>query len=405
MSLDHIIVITDTGVVNGGLAYVAVESALGLARQGHRVTFISGTEAVDPRLEEASGLEVVKLGREAFLDRPDRKQAAIDGIHDREVQRRLEALLQSRPKEGTVVHLHGWVKVFSPSAISAIEHAGLPWIFTAHDYFGACPNGAFYQYPAQKICTLSPLGARCLTTNCDSRSYPMKLWRSVRSFSQAHILGKARHLRAIVYPSDFTRKVLAPHLPKVAAEVPTSPMRIEQRPLAPWSEDGPIVFAGRISPEKGCHLLAEAGRLLGRSVTLIGDGPALAELQERYPEHSFLGWQPQSFVWDFLPTAGCLVFPSVWYETAGLTALEAMALGCPVIVPNGIATTEYVQDGVTGTIFERGDAASLAEAIKKTLPRGEELRRTAYSRYWAAPWTVERHCRELIRIYGQALVD
>ncbi|KAF0092996.1 MAG: group 1 glycosyl transferase [Puniceicoccaceae bacterium 5H] len=406
MSSLHLIVITDTGVINGGLAYVAVESALGMADRVGWLTFISGTDEVDVRLEAHPRIEVVKLGRTAFLDRPDRLAAAAEGVRDRSVQQRLEAILRELEPQGpALIHLHGWVKVLSPSAIAAIEASGLPWVFTAHDYFPACPNGAFYQYPAQQVCHLKPLGVSCLATHCDSRSYPHKVWRAARSAYQNAILKRAGQLRAILYPSRFTQEKLQPLLPDAKPWVVDSPMSVQRFPLAPWSPEGPITFVGRISPEKGCHLLAEAGRRLGRVVTFIGTGPALEGLKQQYPEHDYRGWQPQSFVWEFLRTAGCLAFSSVWYETAGLTALEAMALGCPVVVPTDIATTEFVEHGVTGLHFERGEVTALIAAIERALEEGEALRQAAYEHYWQYPLSVESHCTQLMEIYAGVTAD
>ena len=69
----HVVIVADHAHVNGGQAKVAIDSAVGLAERGQRVTFFAAVAPVDPRLREA-GVEVVSL------DQPDvetaRSQAA-----------------------------------------------------------------------------------------------------------------------------------------------------------------------------------------------------------------------------------------------------------------------------------------------------------------------------------------
>ena len=63
--------------------------------------------------------------------------------------------------------------------------------------------------------------------------------------------------------------------------------------------------------------------------------------------------------------ARTLVFPSLWYEGLGLTALEAKAMGTPVIVSDICAAREQIADGAEGLWFRSGDAASLAGALER----------------------------------------
>ncbi|WP_283180096.1 hypothetical protein [Gemmobacter sp. 24YEA27] len=57
-------------------------------------------------------------------------------------------------------------------------------VLHAHDYFLACPNGAFFDYRAGVTCDLSPMSLGCVTCNCDKRSAAQKLWRVARQAVQ-----------------------------------------------------------------------------------------------------------------------------------------------------------------------------------------------------------------------------
>jgi uncharacterized protein (TIGR00725 family) len=67
----------------------------------------------------------------------------------------------------------------------------------------------------------------------------------------------------------------------------------------------------------------------------------------------------------FLMRARALVFPSLWYETLGLSAIEAMANGVPVIVSDRCAASEFVQNGYSGLHFQGGSVESLAQQLRR----------------------------------------
>ncbi len=168
---------------------------------------------------------------------------------------------------------------------------------------------------------------------------------------------------------------------------------------------GDFVFVGRISPEKGPELFAEAARLAGQRAVFVGDGPQAAGLKARYPEVSVLGWKEPAEVKALLRKARALVFPSVWYEGQPLTVLEALALGTPVIVSDLCAGRESVQDGVSGRWFKSNDAGSLAAATKELSDdaTARRMSRAAYDLFWANPPTLERHLDGLAAVYAAAL--
>ena len=99
--------------------------------------------------------------------------------------------------------------------------------------------------------------------------------------------------------------------------------------------------------------------------------------------------------------ARCLVFPSIWWEAQGLTALEAKAYGTPVIVSDECAAREAVEDDVTGLWFKSRDADALARALRKMGDDSTVARMSAaaHADFWRDPPTPERHVAELVAIY------
>jgi glycosyltransferase involved in cell wall biosynthesis len=77
----------------------------------------------------------------------------------------------------------------------------------------------------------------------------------------------------------------------------------------------------------------------------------------------FMGRLGYEDLLTFYEKARMLVVPSVWFEPFGMVAADAMALGLPVIASRIGGLPDVVEDGVTGLLFEPGNAHDLAEKI------------------------------------------
>jgi glycosyltransferase involved in cell wall biosynthesis len=161
---------------------------------------------------------------------------------------------------------------------------------TLHEYFLFCPNGGFFNYNTSEVCRLEPMSGACVTTNCDSRSYPQKLWRCARHSAMSHVARLPRVFSDFIVISDLQDGIVRSRLPK-AARIHRIANPIEASRLGPKSgpASGDFLFVGRIAREKGPLLFAEAARRVGVVPTYVGDGPIREELAVRYPEARILG--------------------------------------------------------------------------------------------------------------------
>ncbi len=92
---------------------------------------------------------------------------------------------------------------------------------------------------------------------------------------------------------------------------------------------------------------------------VVGDGPSLAELRQRYPAVVFAGFRYGEDLASHIAAADVFVFPSRT-DTFGLVLLEAMACGVPVAAYPVTGPVDVVVDGVTGALREDLRAAALA---------------------------------------------
>lgn len=79
---------------------------------------------------------------------------------------------------------------------------------------------------------------------------------------------------------------------------------------------------------------------------------------------SFIEWQPVDRIEPLLADAWALVAPSRWAEPLGLTAIEAIVRGVPVVATAIGGLSETVEPGVTGLLFPNGDAEALAACLR-----------------------------------------
>ncbi len=402
--LKNILMLCDSATVRGGIENVAFAEAKELARRHYNVALFAAEGPVDKTLVEA-GVRVVCLWQPDILSNPDRPAAVRQGIFNTVAYRHLLDLLKDYSPDDTIVHVHGWTKALSSSVFSATARRGFKVAITIHDYFSVCPNGGFYNYRQNKICTKRPGSPGCICCNCDSRSYPTKLFRVVRSFVQGRNMFKNKNL-FVIYISRTTHDAVMPYLGKHINEAfyLRNPAMIQSARPVDIAHNDTYLFIARLSPEKGARLFCQAMTDLGLKGCVLGDGYLKEELVRAYPNVEFAGWVDGDQKDAIIRKGKGLVFPSLWYEGSPLTILEMMSYGIPCIVPDRCAASEDVEDGKTGYIFKTGDLASLEEAIL----RYEEadiatMQRNIISTFNSAECSPETHTTNLLHIYESIL--
>lgn len=402
----RIIVLNDHADVVGGAAQVAISSLNSLADAGFDVTFISAVGPVSPSINQ-NRVRVVCFDQFDLLGNPSRLDAAIHGMWDNGASNRLRGILSEYNPNETIIHLHTWVKSLSSSVIYEALNQGFKLVCTLHDYFTVCPNGGLYDYPRQKHCTVTPMSFKCFFNNCDSRSYAQKIWRFSRHLIQQRIAGMPDHIDNFISISNYSESILRRFLPARAKLFRVrNPIAVDRsNPFHP-SENDVFSFIGRLSPEKGGILFANAARNVDISAQFVGNGIEEDTIRTILPDASFLGWQDRSGVLKALKGSRALVFPSLLHETQGLVVLEAAALGIPAIVSEDCAAKDGVVDGETGLLFKSGSVNDLSEKLELLRDNPalvERMGLNAYERYWANPCTLANHVRELAMCYRQIL--
>lgn len=183
--------------------------------------------------------------------------------------------------------------------------------------------------------------------------------------------------------------------------------RLAQR----YGVDGPFVlFVSSLWPYKNCDGLLRAfaqalpnldGRRLvvvgpGRDKTYVGELRALAARLGIAEAVTWVGGVPLEETVDFYRAADVFVYPS-HNETFGLTILEAMACGCPVVTSDRSAMPETA--GGAAVLADPDDPRSIGQAILRACDTAEELRTKGLAR--AAQFTWAQTAKQTLEVYRE----
>jgi glycosyltransferase involved in cell wall biosynthesis len=208
-----------------------------------------------------------------------------------------------------------------------------------------------------------PSGVVAMATR---KPFVVQLWGTdVELARRAPRLARAvlRRAEAVVCPSS----ALAGEATRLGArQIELVPSGVELAADVGEEADPPkVLYAGRLSPEKGVLELVEAAQ--GMNLVVAGDGP----LRDQVPQA--LGFVPPAELAGLYARAAVVACPS-HREGFGVTCLEAMAHGRPVVASAVGGLLDLVVNGETGILVEPGNVPALRAALERLL-NDVELRR------------------------------
>jgi glycosyltransferase involved in cell wall biosynthesis len=333
-----------------------------------------------------------------------RVRAFFSGIYSFSSKKAMRALLAtSRPD---IVNVHNLFPLISPSVLTACHETGVPIVMTLHNYRLSCPHGM--HVIDGHVCERC-LGGReywCVLRNCEG-SVPKSLGYAVRSMTARTFRFYADNVTIYVVFTQFHRnRLVSEGIPSARVMViPNMALSEQTAPSHPLGDY--VACAGRVSPEKGIATLMRAARkCLDIPFKIAGSYERRSRLVADVPENVvFLGHLTGTELKEFYKSARMLVMPSVWFETFGMSLVEAMAWRKPAIVSRIGALTEIVDEGVTGLAAEPGNAEELAETIRYLWDRPDLCRQMGQAGREKAlrEYSPRQHYERLMAVYEAAV--
>lgn len=380
-----VLLVTPVWARDGGIATHVACSAAALAGAGVRVDVLVGEIHSE---ETPPGVALHLAPRLSDRDAP--------------VQERLGPALGLEPE---VAHLH---RIDHPELVAQLRPRA-PTLISVHGY-SACTAHVYHFGPGQECHRAHGPGCfpNLLLRGCAHMLDPRPFPGLYRDASRALEALRACDL-TLSYSSAVDRHLARNGLtdrrivPLFTTVKPADGAGHERRRR--------VVYAGRLVASKGVDTLIRAARRLpDAQFAICGEGwqePKLRRLAERLgvaERIDFKGWLAPEELARELAEASVVAIPSVWPEPFGLVGIEALAAGRPVVASATGGIEDWLDDGVSGLLFEAGDADSLADRLAELLadPARQARMGEAGRRAVAERFTAQRHVAALLDAYAAA---
>lgn len=308
-----------------------------------------------------------------------------------------------------IFHLHNFWMRMTPSVFAAAKERAIPTVHTLHNFRMICPGTQLlYKNRPCEDCLRDGHFSRCLLRHCFLGGSGLKTFLSFRLYREIrrrHFLDK--EVDAFIALTEFSRtKFIQGGLPAEKIFVkpnfladPTSSV-----PLQPAPSEPSALFIGRLSPEKGIAELLDAWEGIHIPLVVVGQGDLEKSLRARaLPNVRFTGNLSRAEVLQQLARCSFLLFPSVWYETFGLTLIEAMAMGRPIVASDLGGRRDILQDGKQGFLYDPFRPQALKNTILKMIslsPEQREQMGQAGRQHYLQHYTPEVNYDLLMKIYN-----
>ena len=303
------------------------------------------------------------------------------GVEERGIDAVLGELLEWRPDVCFSNNM-------APLEVNRQLLARWPVVKMLHGYMGTCVSGLkMHAFPSARACQRT-FGPACLALYVPRRCGQLSAGAMVKGYRWASEQRElfSRYAATVVASHHMSDEMARHGVPEDRLKVLPLFSTVSGDAGAGGGEPDTVLFAARMTPLKGGHVLIAAARratgLLGRPVRLLmaGDGPQKDAWRSLA---SSLGVQIEMTGWvapdDRARVYGrCLLVavPSLWPEPFGLIGLDAASLGRPAVAFDVGGIGEWLTDGLNGRLVEPGAGEEgLAQAIVSLLGEPAERER------------------------------
>lgn len=341
-----------------------------LVKRGHHVVVLTSKAPGRAAVETVDGVIVYRRLMTGAVDTFSGNVERLFGLR-KDIIRETLRLVQEYHFD--VLHLIGSTLEAAPG----LKSAGVPVVATVESYIPLCPKGDFM---CGNTLLLKPWGfwtfVRCLVQSEEigklrNRWYlaynPLFWWLTYARFLRMRKALRSVHVVAV---SGFVQKQLKDFYGVMSDVVPNFvdsfffSTRLKRKTTMPL-----ILYLGSLTQYKGPQVVLEAVKRMKCRVEMYGRGPLKGHLLQMIKKYELNAqiFDPVDYsrLIGLYQKADVVVFPSLWPEPFGRIAMEAGALGVPVIASNVGAIPEIVPD--SGLLFKAGDAVDLRRALDYAL--------------------------------------
>jgi glycosyltransferase involved in cell wall biosynthesis len=303
-----------------------------------------------------------------------------------------------------LIHVHNFPRI---EVLNEVR-IRVPVVRTIHSYENLCGN-QLKRLPDGSIC------ANKLGPACESNCGVTESFRAMRVRAENRIM-KSEFKKLIAISSYIKEVLVANDFPSGKIAVLNNFTRLHPKPLN-VPEENTVLYAGRLTPEKGLLELVESVSMTKTRPKLLVAGKdavlgrskyhkmVLERAASRGVDIEFLDWCAGNDLRRAYQRAKVVAFCSVWPEPFGLVGIEAMMQGKPVVGFDCGGVRDWLQHGKTGFLVPHMDIRQYAFCLDQLL-MNDGLRRvmgTDAQECALEKFTADAHINGLLNIYTEVV--
>lgn len=303
-------------------------------------------------------------------------KAARNSVVSSDALKKISLLLKEH--QIAFAHFHIIQHYVTPAIIWKLKKAGVPIIWTLHEYKLICPENTFVSNG--KICEKchNHKFYNCAINKCKKQSFWASALASLDGYFY-YFSGLYKKIDFFLCPSQFLlnkyqqfnfpeSKLTLTNYCYDIASLDSSIRELEERPASGAGQGKYFLYVGRIEKVKGIFTMINA--ICGTDIVLkiAGTGSLLEEITEYVANNNLsnieiLGLQNKKEVYALTLNALCVICPSEWYENYPFSVIESMLFSKAVIGASIGGIPELVIDNKTGLLFTPGDHVELRKKL------------------------------------------
>lgn len=330
-------------------------------------------------------------------------------INSKEAYENLCELIEATKPD--VAHINLIYHQLTLSVIHALRKYNIPMIFVAHDFKILCPSYKIYHN--KKICRQCYNGKffNCTKNKCHKNSLVNSFIVTLEAYF--HKIKKSySYVDYIIAPSKFVKNEL--ELGGIESKkilVMNNFLTLDKLiNLDKVVKENYVLYYGRLSYEKGIDSILELAKELPNiEFKIVGKGAEEEKILNYLKQHNIknvdlMGFKSGIELQWIIAKAKITIQPSMCAETFGLTVIESMSLGTPVIVSDNGALKENI-DSKSGFIYENNDKNQLKQLIEKvySMTKEEYKEMEKYCIEKAENYSKDEYLSEILKLYKKVI--
>jgi len=304
-----------------------------------------------------------------------------------------------------VIHFHNIYHQLSCSIIEAAHEQNIKTVMTLHDYKFISPNYSLFNHGRIDESCSGGNYYRCILNNCLG-NFGESLMATIEAYF-VDAKGFKKMIHTYISPSKFLMDKFikagfdAKNILQISNALPADEFKMSHGDL------GYVAYVGRLSSEKGLkYLLASAEILSDIHFKIVGSGPELMQLESKVNEKKltnveFVGQKTGAELESLITGARLLVLPSIWYENAPLSILEAKARGKIVVASDIGGISEMLPKEL---LVVPADHMALTNKIKAWFEKDDSTRQAMAERLYGQVNEENRpeiYLQKILKVYSE----